>query len=359
MSGSGPRYRSPVSALLASLQRPVVQAPMAGGPSTPQLAAAVASAGGLGFLATGYGTAEQMAADLAATRKLTDSFGVNLFVPGPAAAADAVAAYLGELGPEAERYGAVVGEARWSDDEFESKLELLLRDPVSAVSFTFGCPEAATVSELKRVGSECWVTVTDVEEARAAAAAGADALVAQGFEAGAHQGSFENAREGDPLGLLALLQLLRAEVDLPLVASGGIATGAGLAAALAAGAEAAQVGSAFLRCPEAGTSKAHRAGLADPRPTRLTRAFTGRPARGVVNRFLREHESAPAAYPEVHYATAPIRAAARRAGDPEGINLWAGQAYALAREEPAAAVVARLDEEARAALAEAAHRLGD
>jgi nitronate monooxygenase len=337
-----------MSALLHELPVPIVQAPMGGGPSTPELAAAVAGAGGLGFLAAGYKSAEALAAEIAATRKLTDRFGVNLFVPGPRAEAELFDTYVERLRREAN--DREVGEPRWSDDEWEGKLELLRRTPVPVVSFTFGCPELDVVEELQAVGSEAWMTVTMPEEARIAAAAGADALIVQGHEAGAHQGSFDDAGAGEAIGLLALLQLVRAEAHLPLVASGGIATGAGVAGALAAGASAVQIGTAFMLCPEAGTTAPHRRAIAAGGPTELTRAFTGRRARGIVNRFLREHRGAPSAYPEVHYATAPLRAAARERGDPEDLNLWAGQAHALAREEPAADVVARLDAEARQSL---------
>ena len=166
------------------------------------------------------------------------------------------------------------------------------------------------------------------------AGAGADALVVQGYEAGGHRGSAVNSDQPS-YGLLSLLALVGARVPLPLVAAGGITTGRGLAAVLAAGAIAGQAGTAFLLCPEAGTSAVHRAAIAGSDPTALTRAFTGKPARGIVNRFMRENDdAAPAAYPEIHHVTAPLRAAARRAGDPEPVNLWAGQAHPLARAEP-------------------------
>jgi nitronate monooxygenase len=339
--------------LLKELRVPIVQAPMGGGPSTPELAAAVANAGGLGFLAAGYKSADDVAAEMAATRGLTDRFGVNLFVPGPRAEPQRFGAYvegLKEVASEGE-----VGEPRWTDDGWEAKLELLRREPVAVVSFTFGCPQAEVLAALKATGAEAWLTVTTPEEARQAATVGADALIVQGHEAGAHQGTFDDAGAGEAFGLLALLQLVRAGTDLPLVASGGIATGAGLAAVLAAGARAAQIGTAFLLCPEAGTSEPYRHAIREGGATEITRAFTGRRARGIANRFLSEHRGAPSAYPEIHYATAPIRAAARKRGDSEDLNLWAGQAHALAREEPAAGVVARLDAEARQAL-EAARR---
>ncbi len=186
-----------------------------------------------------------------------------------------------------------------------------------------------------------------------------DALVVQGAEAGGHRGSFDDAEPGE-IGLLALLQLAAAAAPgLPLVAAGGIANGAGVAAALAAGAAAAQLGSAFMLTPEAGTSAPHRAALAAPAPTALTRAFSGRSARGIVNRFMRDHEAAaPRAYPEVHHLTAPLRAAARERGDADVVNLWAGQAHELAEPRPAGDLVVQLAADARAALRTAAARAG-
>jgi nitronate monooxygenase len=231
---------------------------------------------------------------------------------------------------------------------------------VAAVSFTFGCPPADVVARLQAAGSSVWVTVTDVDEAQRAADAGADALIVQGIEAGGHRASFVDAEGAGDYGLLALLQLVGAHVDLPLVASGAIASGGALAAVLAAGAQAGQIGTAFMRCPEAGTAPAHRAALAADTPTRLTRAFTGRQARGIVNRFMRDHSAdAPPAYPEIHHVTAPLRAAGRASGDADMINLWAGQAHELAREAPAAEVVAALAAEARECLEAARRALGD
>jgi nitronate monooxygenase len=323
---------------------PVVGAPLAGGPSTAELAAAVSEAGGLGFLAAGYRTAESFEQELGRVRALTSRpFGVNLFYPTREEVdEEAIAAYAERLRPEGERYGVEPGEPRWSDDGWEAKLELVAGERPAVVSFTFGCPEREVVESLRAAGSAVWCTVTSPSEAETAAAAGADALVVQGSEAGGHQGSFRDGAEL-PVSILPLLERVAQVTDRPLVAAGGIATGHAVAAALAAGAAAAQVGTAFLLAPEAGTSEPHRTALRSGRPTRLTRAFTGRRARGIVNRFMREHHGeAPRGYPEVNYVTAPIRAAARAAGDAEAINLWAGQAYPLAREEAAGAVVERL-----------------
>jgi nitronate monooxygenase len=338
---------------LGQLEHPIVQAPLAGGPSTPALAAAVARAGGFGFLAAGYKPVEAVRADVAALRALTDRpFGVNLFAPpGPPPAAGVVDAYAQRLGREGP-----LGQPRHDDDAWDAKLALVREEHVAVVSFTFGCPPAADVERLHSAGCAVWVTVTTVGEAVAARDAGADALVVQGVEAGGHRGSFDDSAPGD-VGLLALLQLVGAAVDVPLVATGGIASGRGVAAVLAAGAGAAQLGTAFMLAPEGGTSAAHRDALAAAGSTALTRAFTGRLARAIVNRFMRDHDAAaPSAYPDVHYLTAPVRAAARERGDTGGFHLWAGQARELARPEPAGDLVRRLAAEARAALREAAER---
>ena len=341
---------------LDHLEHPIVQAPLAGGASTPALAAAVCEAGGLGFLATGYKSVEAVREDLAAVRARTGrTFGINLFAPGPPAGRDAeVRAYAARLADEAGRQGAALGEPRHDDDGWPAKLELVVAERVPLVSFVFGCPDAAVLARLRDAGIETWVTVTTAGEAVAATDAGADVLHVQGVEAGGHRGSFDDAAPGD-VGLLALLQLVEGATDAPLVAAGGIATGRGVAAVLAAGARAAALGTAFMLADEAGTAPAHREALQGPGPTALTRAFTGRTARGVVNRFLREHEGeAPSAYPEVHHVTAALRTAARERGDADGFHLWAGQAHPLARAAPAAEIVRSLAADARTALRDAA-----
>jgi len=338
--------------VLAGLRHPIVLAPLAGGPATPALAAAVTDAGGLGFLAAGYLTAEEMCTDIRELRERTDNvFGVNVFVPGgPPADERALRGYVERMRGEASRYGVGVGEPRDDDDDWGAKLAALEQEPVPVVSFTFGCPAPEVIAALRDAGSEVWVTVTDLAEARRAAGAGADALVLQGIEAGGHRASFVDRDDAEGLSTLALLRLVRAALALPLVATGGITDGAAVAAVLAAGAAAAQIGTGFLRADEAGTHPAHRQALATETETALTRAFTGRLARGLVNRFLVEHGAeAPSAYPHVHHATAPIRAEARRRGDADGFNLWAGQAHRLAVAAPAAEIVRTLVRDAEAA----------
>jgi len=343
-------------AVFPALHRPIVGAPMAGGASTPSLAVAVSDAGGLGFLAAGYKTVDAVRDQVAEVRRRTDApFGVNVFVPSTVAGptGTAVAAYRRRLEADAARLGVTLGEAPADDeDSWDAKIALLAEDPVPVVSFTFGCPPPEVIGAMHRVGSCVLVTVTSVHEAGAATRAGADALVLQGVEAGAHRGSFVDSDDEDRLGLLPLLRLVAGETALPLVAAGGVADGAGVAATLCAGASAAQLGTALLRCPEAGTSAPHRAALAaGGRSTALTRAFTGRTARGLVNQFVAEHSAeAPAAYPQVHHLTSPLRRAARDAGDVEHLHLWAGQAYALGREVPAADLVEALTDEAAAAM---------
>jgi len=347
--------------ILDALDIPIVLAPMAGGAGTPRLAAAVSDAGGLGFLAAGYLTADALREQIGQLRELTDRpFGVNVFVLGdPAVDVEAVGRYRDRLGAEALRYGVELGDPVGDDDHWDAKLAVLHDERVPLVSFTFGCPAAEVLASLRAAGTESAVTVTSAAEARLAAAAGADALVVQGPEAGAHRGSFDNEHRGDDLGLLALLRQVGAASDLPLIATGGLAHGRDVAAVLAAGARAAQLGTMFLACPESDASAPHKAALTDPAFSRtaVTRAFSGRPPRGLVNRFMVEHgEAAPAAYPHVHHLTKGVRRAAAQADDPHAMSLWAGQGHAFAVAAPAADVARTLARQAREALAEAAER---
>ncbi|MEU4533502.1 nitronate monooxygenase [Streptosporangium sp. NPDC023825] len=323
---------------------PVMQAPMAGGASTPGLVAAVSEAGGLGFLAAGYKTAEQMRQEIKQTRELTSRpFGMNVFMPtADDADQDEIDAYARVIEGEAQRLGATLGVPRGGDDDFTAKVEDLLADPPAVVSFTFGCPEDELIQAFRRKGSTVVVTVTSEAEARLASAA--DMLCVQGEEAGGHRGSFANA-DAEAMSLEHLLSRVREVSRLPLVAAGGVASAADVSRVLSAGAVAAAAGTAFLLCPESGTGAVHRAALADPRftGTAVTRAFTGRPARGLVNRFMTEYSGrAPAAYPQLHHLTTPLRRAAAAGGDAETLHLWAGTSWNRARNAPAADIVADL-----------------
>jgi nitronate monooxygenase len=321
---------------------PVVAAPLAGGASTVALVAAAAQAGAIGLLAAGYKTAEALRADIEATRGATPvAFGVNLFVPGePSGDQPAVARYVEGLRSVAADLGAEVGAPSWDDDAWDAKLEVVDEMRPAVVSFTFGCPSPEIISRLKASGIHVCVTVTSPEEALIAAAAGGSSLCVQGPEAGGHRGTFANVLTREP-GLLDLLSQVRRATDLPLIAAGGLGRPEDIAAVLRAGAVMAQVGTALLRSPEAGTAGPHRAALADPSSpeTVVTRAFSGRPACGIRNRFIADHPDAPAAYPEVNNATRALRAAAAKQGRPDALHLWAGTGYKHAREAPAGEIL--------------------
>jgi nitronate monooxygenase len=346
--------RAAISHVLDALRVPIIQAPLSGGPSTPQLTIAATQAGACGFLAAGYRTTAEVSEEMVAVRQAVDApFGVNLFVPNvDAADASRLRPYAERVAVEATRVNAAPAAARWSDDEWQSKLDLVLTARPAVVSFTFGCPDRVVFDELHGAGVEAWVTVTEPDEAELAVEAGADALVVQGVEAGGHRGSFQDEDGRGELGLLPLLRMVARRVDVPLVAAGGLSDGLAVAAALVAGARAAQIGTALLDTLEAGTSRPHRERLRGTGPTALTRSFSGKRARGIVNGFMRRNEAlAPAAYPHVHYLTAPMRAAARAGDEPDLINLWAGQGYQLIDHAvPARQVIERIASELEDAL---------
>jgi nitronate monooxygenase len=309
----------------------VVLAPLAGGPSTPELAAAAADAGALGFVAGGYLAPDEFARRLEQARALTDGpLGANLFVLAEAPVDEAaIADYARELAGEGE-----LGEPRFDDDWLDEKIEIALAADVQAISTTFGPPPRKLLDN-GRV--PVWATISSPGDAQVEA----DVLVVQGIEAGGHRGAFDDGDESD-LPLVALLARVREVTDRPLVAAGGIGSRAAAEAALAAGAAAVQAGTAFLLCPEAGTHPVHREAILRGGETAMTRAFTGRRARGIVNGFMQRHPDAPSAYPHIHHLTAPLRAAARAAGDADRVNLWAGASFQSARAVPAAEVVAQL-----------------
>lgn len=320
---------------------PIVQAPMAGGPSTPELAAAVNAAGGFGYVAAGYLGPEALRTALDRTRALTsDPIGVNVFVPGSNDAdGSAIATYAGSIAADATLLGVTPGEPRWDDDAYDAKLDLLERAAIHTVGFTFGCPTAETVHRLHRAGITVAITVTSRGEAEQAAVAGADTLIVQGTEAGGHQGTFDGlVPNRTPLAdALAAIGSL----GLAMIAAGGIATPRDVRATLNAGAVAVQVGTALLCTPEAGTSLPYRTALLDLRynHTTITRAFSGRWARGLANRFALDHADAPPGYPQIHHLTRPLRAAATKAGDPDVPNLWAGTGWRAVSEHSAREVI--------------------
>jgi nitronate monooxygenase len=340
------------------LSHPIIQAPMAGGATTVDLVTAVCEAGALGFIGAAYLTPPQIADVSRALRARTARpFGINLFAPLPAPepprdsapALERVAPYHAELGLPPPTLPASTG------DPFREQLAAALESGASVFSFTFGILPARAIEAIKGRGMFLIGTVTTVEEARALEAAGVDAVVAQGSEAGAHRGTFAADFEAAMIGTMALVPQVADAVPVPVIASGGIMDGRGIAAALALGASAAQMGTAFLTCDEAGIPDAHKKAILGAREheTRLTRAFSGRPARGIVNRFMREVEGpgAPGAilpYPLQNALTRPLRTAAAKQGRAEFLSLWAGQGVRMARRQSAADLVARLATEAEA-----------
>jgi len=323
--------------VLTGLDLPVIAAPMAGGPGSPALVIAAARAGSLGFLAAGYKTPQALAEEIAAVTAAGVTCGVNLFAPNPVPADPAAFRRYAELlAPEAARYGLTLDGAApvEDDDRWHDKLDVLRAHPVPIVSFTFGLPGRDDLALLRRTGALLAATVTSPAEAEAARQAGLDALVVQAAAAGGHSGTFTPARALAEVPAGELIASVRSAVDLPVIAAGGVATAVAVA-----------VGTALLRSDEAGTSAVHRAALADPARTGtvLTRAFTGRPARGLRNEFTdRYSRLAPSGYPALHYLTSGIRKAAAAAGDPERVHLWAGTGFRQATAEPAAAILSRL-----------------
>ncbi len=332
-----------------ALRKSVLVAPMGGGPTTPELVIAAARADSIGFLAAGYLTPAAMSERIEAVRAAGVAVAINLFAPSPMPVApDALASYAAALRPEAERYGLEL-DARTpveDDDGWHAKVELLLRSPVALASFTFALPEQGVIDALQAAGTRVAQTVTSLEEARAAARAGVDALVVQGSGAGGHSATFTPLRGAPEVELVGLIELIAEETALPLIATGGLSSAADVGAVLEAGATAAMVGTVLLRCEQSGASAVHRAALADHSrgETLVTHAFTGRPARALRNDFIARHDGeAPLGYPAVHHLTSPLRRAAAAAGDAENVHLWAGTGYRAATTEPLATILERLD----------------
>jgi nitronate monooxygenase len=331
----------------ADLTVPVIAAPMAGGPSTPELAAAATNAGGLGFVAAGYVSADVFAERLASAQQLASGpIGGNLFVPQPSAANPAdIDRYAAALAGEAQHYGTELGEPRYTDDGWPAKLDVLLDLRPEVASFTFDCPSAAEIRRLKDSGIVTVATVTTASEAQVAVSRGVDAVAVQGPSAGGHRGTYDPIAQPATQPLPELLAEVIVSVPVPVAAAGGLMTAQDVDGVLRAGAVAAQLGTAFLLADEAGSSPVHRAALRDPQFTEsvVTRAFSGRYARGLRNRFIDEHEAqATFGYPEIHYLTSPLRAASVRAGDPHATNVWAGTGFKKAKTGSVASIMGEL-----------------
>ena len=325
-------------ALLDGLSIPILQAPMVGA-SSPEMALAVSQAGGLGSLGAGGMAPDAIGPAIDALRGQTEApFGVNLLVaPSASPEAEVIDGALERLAPWYAALGEPLpGHPNSFAPDFEAQLDALVvaRPPIA--SFTFGLLSREQVERLRAGGTYVVGTATNVAEARAWAEVGADGICAQGFEAGGHRGHFLAELDASLVGTMALTALILDAVDLPVIAAGGMMDGRGVAAALALGASAAQLGTAFLLSDQTAVSAPWRRAIteAGDEPTRLTRAFTGRYARGIENRFMREMrevEGEAPAYPVQNRLTQPLRAAAAKAGQADMISLWAGQAVRLAQ----------------------------
>jgi nitronate monooxygenase len=332
---------------------PIIQAPMAGGGDTPSLVSAVCNAGALGFIGAAYLAPVQIAGAAHAVREQTDQpFGINLFAPSPApeplgnleAALRNVAPFFAEMGlpfPSLPAGGAYA---------FEDQLAAVLDSGASCFSFTFGLLPETAVQAIKTRGIFLMGTASTVDEAEALEELGVDAVIAQGSEAGGHRATFDPRAKPDLIGTMALVPQIIDAVKVPVIASGGIMDGRGIKAALALGAIAVQMGTAFLTCDEAGVPENYKRAILQAREndTRITRAFSGRPARGIVNRFMNEiGEEDILPFPLQNALTRPLRTAAAKQGKAEFLSLWAGQGLRLARRGPAGELVARLTAEVK------------
>lgn len=329
------------------IEHPIIQAPMAGGTTTPELVAAVSNAGALGSIGAGYMPPAAITQAIEQTRALTDQpFAVNLFIPQ---AFEANAGRIEQANARLDAFRHELAIERPAPPEqyaqsFDAQFEAVVEARVPVFSFTFGRLQSKHIERLQSAGTVVIGTATTVAEARALAADGVDMIVAQGADAGGHRGTFLGDFEQSLIGTMALVPQIVDAVSIPVIASGGIMDGRGLAAAMALGAAGVQMGSAFVTCTESGAKPAHKQALlqSDGRATTVTRVFSGKPARGLTNRFIETMTPLESSLPDypVHNAwTKDIRAAAGQADRAEYMSLWAGQAAALARATSAAALV--------------------
>lgn len=354
------KLQTPLCDILGT-RLPIIQAPMAGGITTPALVAAASNAGALGSFGFAYTQPEGMARDMEAVRALTSGpVNANFFVstqPTPIEpsaqrdAINAVSGYYQSLGLPAPQ--PVRGPYA---PDLNAQLAMMEALKPQVLTFHLGDLPAAHLTKLKSLGIKTGGSATCVAEAQHLEALGVDFIIAQGGEAGGHRGSYLRNPYEAMTGTFALTRLIVCAVQIPVVAAGGIMDGAGIAAALALGAQAAQLGTAFIPCSESGAPQVHKAHLLAAREdtTTITEKFSGKPARGFVNRYIREMNDSNApqlAFPAQNTLTGPLRAASAKAGNPDFVSMWAGQAAPLARELSVADLIAQLEQETLDAIA--------
>jgi len=321
------------------IEHPIIQAPMAGGPTPPELVAAVSNTGGLGSLGAGYLTPEKLDSEIQKIKQITDKpFNVNLFVPESVEPRNPSKNVMNKLEEFSKELDSEIPElVDSSQSGFDDQLSVIVDNKVPVFSFTFGIPEEKVMKKLREEGIFIIGTATCVEEGILLEQSGCDAIVAQGSEAGGHRGSFVNGDNMPLIGALALIPQLVDNVNIPVIGSGGIMDGRGIAAALALGASAVQIGTAFLCTEEAGVPIPYKDSIVSSKDTStvLTKSFSGKYARGIRNRFINEMsdlENEVASYPIQNSLTRSIRNAAKEKGDPEFMSLWAGQGVSMSRE---------------------------
>ncbi|MDF2721777.1 MAG: nitronate monooxygenase [Paenibacillus sp.] len=335
---------------------PILQAPMAGGPTTPELVAAVSNAGGMGNLGAGYLSPDQIRSAVTDIRQRTDRpFGVNLFIPDQAGESDAATSDMNDY---LDRFRTKFGIATHPSivkvaESFEEQAAVLLELNVPVFSFTFGIPPLDLIEAMRQRGTFVIGTATTVEEGIRLEKAGVDAIVAQGSEAGGHRGTFVHQAADSLIGTMALVPQMVDQASVPVIASGGIMDGRGLVASLALGASAVQMGTVFLASPESGAHAAYKQQImaSNEDMTEVTQVYSGKAARGIRTAFMNEMRgySGPIpAYPIQNAMTRDIRQAAAKANDPEYMSLWAGQGLRLAKNVAAAEVVKQTVDQAQA-----------
>lgn len=357
------RVSTPLCELLG-IRVPIVQAPMAGGPSSKELVAACSAAGALGSFGHAYTQPAEMKKQCEWVRAQTNSpFGINLFVSPQPDPVDVVhqSAPLAALGPWYAEMGLPPPEAATPPyaPELEGQLAVVAEVKPAIFTVHLGELEEEWVRRFQRLGIRLGASATCVAEAERAEGLGFDFVIAQGGEAGGHRGTYLRDPYEALTGTLALTRLVVRAVKIPVVAAGGIMDGAGVAAALSLGAQAAQIGTAFIPCPESGAPDVHKRAILEAKEdaTRITQKFSGKPARGIANRFLREAEAKhfpQIAFPAQGSLTAKLRQASAKAGNPDFYALWSGQAAPLSRALPAAELIAQLEQETIAALRQGA-----
>ncbi|MFG6117582.1 NAD(P)H-dependent flavin oxidoreductase [Halobacillus sp. MO56] len=338
---------------LLNIEFPIIQAGMAGGVTTPELVAAISNAGGLGTIGAGYMTAEDLQTAIQETKKRTDKpFGVNVFVPEEVHVAKADISFANELlrSFHEELQIEPTEEVSYSSSTFQKQLDVIVEENVPVCSFTFGVPTEKVISRLKSHQIRLIGTATTVKEAIINEDAGIELVVAQGSEAGGHRGTFAASFEQGTVGTMSLIQRTAARVSIPVIAAGGIMDARGFVAATKLGAKGVQMGTAFLTSPESGAKPLHKQAILESSgdDTVLTRSFSGKPARGIENAFIRQmrqHEQALPPYPIMNTLTKTLRKAAAAQNKPEYLSLWAGQNASLSRELPAGQLIQQMVED--------------